>query len=120
MNPIQLDIQQLRIKHILFKSKLRSVLYGGNYDEIFFSESGPVGQWFIQTGWPKYSSLSQLQELHTLNLDLNRQAKLLITLYNNSKIEEAHDGLRAIDLKSDRFLSLLSEIEQNPEARTLF
>lgn len=36
MNLAQIDFQQLRIKHILYKSKVRSVLYGGDYDEAFF------------------------------------------------------------------------------------
>ncbi len=42
MNQAQVDFQQLRIKHILFKSKVRSVLYGGSYDAEFFSPSGPL------------------------------------------------------------------------------
>ena len=119
MSPIQLDIQQLRIKHILFKSRLRSVLYGGNYDETVFSESGPVGQWFMHIGMPKYNTLSPMKELYSLHLELNILAKQLIALYHSRKIEEAHDGLRSIDLKSEKFLSILTLLEQSPEAEAL-
>lgn len=116
MNPVQLDIQQLRIKHILFKSKLRSVLYGGTYDETIFSEQGPVGQWFTTTGLPKYSTVGQMQQVYSLHLELNVLAKKLISLYRSNKIEEAHDGLRAVDILSEKFLELLSQLEENSEA----
>lgn len=116
MNAVQLDIQQLRIKHILFKSKLRSVLYGGNIDEAFFSDQGPVGQWFAQVGFTKYRTLDQVQQLYKLHLELSAAARQLVSLYQRSKIEEAHDGLRTIDLMSERFLDLLANVEKLPEA----
>lgn len=112
MNPVQLDIQQLRIKHILFKSKLRSVLYGGNYDDSFFSEKGPVEQWFATVGRQKYNGIVQIRELYRLHQELNMQARALISLYQINKIDEAHDGLRSIDQLSGRFLSLLEQVEQ--------
>lgn len=112
MNLVQLDIQQLRIKHILFKSKLRSVLYGGNYEEAFFTDQGPVGQWFIHVGMPRYSHIGLMQELYRVHQELNLLAKQLIALYKNSKIEEAHEGLRAIDQKSDRFQELMLHLDQ--------
>ena len=114
MNSVQLDIQQLRIKHILFKSRLRSVLFGGDFDEGFFSERGPVDTWFAEVGMPKYSQFEQIKELYRIHRELIVLARQLISLYHNSRIEEAHDGLRLVDQKSEIFLRLLSMVEQLP------
>lgn len=111
MNPAQVDIQQLRIKHILFKSKVRSVLYGGNLDEEFFSSRGPINLWFSSVGTAKYSSEPEIAELYRLHQDLVMTALQLFSLYKNSKIEQAHEGLKLIDKSSERFLLLLARLE---------
>ena len=111
MNGAQIDLQQLRIKHILYKSKVRSVLYGGTFDETFFSHTGPVSYWFNTTGIPKYSHVPEMHELSKLNQDLNKTALELIKLYNGGKIDMAHDGLKTIERKSEHFLNLIARLE---------
>lgn len=111
MNLAQVDFQQLRIKHILYKSKVRSVLYGGNYDAVFFSRSGPVSQWFSTVGAVRYSHEPELEQLSRVHDELNMTADELFSYYKNGKIEEAHDGLKNIEKKSEEFLSLLNRLE---------
>ncbi|MBC5775085.1 histidine kinase [Pontibacter sp. KCTC 32443] len=111
MNLAQLDFQQLRIKHILYKSKVRSVLYGGVYDEAFFSRSGPVSQWFSTVGHVRYLHEPEMSELATVHKELNSTALELFSLYNSGQIDQAHDGLKSIEYKSDQFLNLLSKLE---------
>src|SRR5688572_305198 len=108
MNLAQVDFQQLRIKHILYKSKVRSVLYGGAFDDVFFSASGPLSQWFTTIGQHRYGREPEMKELSSLHQDLISIALQLIALYNSGKIDQAHDGMKQIDRKSEEFLNLLT------------
>ncbi|MCX2742072.1 histidine kinase [Pontibacter anaerobius] len=112
MNQAQVDFQQLRIKHILFKSKVRSVVYGGRKDEAFFSRSGPLGLWFSAIGRSRYASLPEMQELLRVQQDLDSAADQLFRLYGSGKIEEALAGLQKIEERSVKFLELLSKLEE--------
>ncbi|MFC6997121.1 CZB domain-containing protein [Rufibacter roseus] len=111
MNQAQIDFQQLRIKHILFKSKVRSVLYGGTYDANFFSNHGPVNVWFNSVGLSKYRDLPEMQSLLQVHQELNSTTNLLISRYQSGKIEQAHEGLSKIDELSEKFLDLLAKLE---------
>ena len=112
MNAAQVDLQQLRIKHILYKSKVRSVLYGGTFDESFFSHTGPVNYWFNSTGLAKYGHEPEMKTLANIHTDLNTIALELIRLYQSGSIDVAHDGLKKIDKKSEDFLNLLTALEK--------
>lgn len=111
MKLAQVDFQQLRIKHILYKSKVRSMLYGGAFDEAFFSRSGPVGTWFSTIGVERYASEFEMGELAKVHRELDNITLDLYRLYKNGKIDEAHEGLKSIDKQSERFLSLLLLLE---------
>ena len=111
MNPAQIDLQQLRIKHILYKSKVRSALYGGSYDPEFFSPAGPVNQWFSSIGLVKYPTEAEIRELNQIQTDLNTSVKYLTDLYSSGKIDQAFDGLSKIESQSDRFLHLVTQLE---------
>ena len=111
MNSAQIDFQQLRIKHILYKSKVRSVLYGATFDEAFFSHTGPLSFWFNDTGLPNYGHEPELKQLAETHQDLNATALSLFKLYNNGKIDQAHEGLKTIESKSEHFLGVLAQLE---------
>lgn len=111
MNAAQIDFQQLRIKHILYKSKVRSALYGGTFDPSFFSHTGPVSFWFNATGLVKYGHEPEMQELMRLNQELNRAAMELYALYNGGSIDLAHEGLKSLERKSEHFLNLIAKLE---------
>ncbi len=70
----------------------------------------------MSVGLPKYKMLEQMQELLQIHRDLNKLAKQLVELYKGSKIDQAHDGLRAVDKFSEKFLLILAELEKRPEA----
>lgn len=112
MNTAQVDLQQLRIKHILYKSKVRSALYGGTYDDAFFSRLGPVDSWLNTIGLVKYRNEPEMQELVRLQTDLNTSVSYLTSLYKNGRIDEAYGGLSTIEDKSDQFLALIKKLEQ--------
>lgn len=111
MNAAQVDFQQLRIKHILYKSKVRSVLYGGIYDDAFFSRHGPVNAWFTTVGLVKYRQEPGITELLRVHQELNTTADSLFNLYKSGKIDQAHDGLKTIEKRSEEFLGVLLRLE---------
>jgi hypothetical protein len=112
MEIAQVDFQQLRIKHILYKSKVRSVLYGGVFDEAFFSPAGPVCQWFNAIGLLRYGHHADMRELFQLHQQLNSSALQLIGMYRRGQIDQAHNGMKIIDQQSEQFLTTLSRLEQ--------
>lgn len=116
MNQAQVDFQQLRIKHILFKSKVRSVLYGGTKDEVFFSRSGPLSTWFSSVGIGRYHDLPEMQELAKVQQELSSTADQLFRLYASGKIEQALAGLQKVEEQSNRFLKLLARLEERVSA----
>lgn len=111
MNQAQIDFQQLRIKHILFKSKVRSALYGGTLDTEFFSPKGPVNTWFNTIGLSRYRHLAEMQQLLQIQQELNAMANGLIGLYRSGRIEQAYDGLDKIESMSDNFTAILNTLE---------
>lgn len=111
MNQSSIDFQQLRIKHILFKSKVRSVVYGGSYDAAFFSSNGPINIWFNSVGLSRYRDLPEMKDLLQIQQELNAAADSLYNLYKYGKLEEAHHGLSNIEKLSEKFSALLTIIE---------
>jgi hypothetical protein len=111
MNAAQSDLQQLRIKLILFKSKVRSAVYGGTPDMEFFSSGGPVSQWFRTIGAVRYSHLAEFSTMSRLYNELLNTATHLINHYRSGKIEEAHDGLKDIEKLSEQLTGLISSLE---------
>ena len=112
MNTAQIDLQQLRIKYILYKSKVRSALYGGSYDPDFFSPSSPVNSWFNTIGIERYGTEPELRELISIQNEMNAKVKYLTELYKSGKIDQAYGGLPVIEAQSDRFLQLLDKLEK--------
>jgi hypothetical protein len=112
MEAAQIDFQQLRIKHILYKSKVRSVLYGGAFDEAFFTPSGPVGHWFNEIGLVRYGQQAEIRELFQLHQQLNSSALQLIGMYRRGQIDQAHTDMRILEEHSGQFLAALSRLEQ--------
>lgn len=112
MNFAQLDFRQLRIKHILYKSRVRSVLYGGTYDEDFFIGGGPVIEWINTVIVAKYERNSEINEMVSVQEEINKLALQLFGLYDSGEIEEARVGLRVIEQSSERFLTLLDSLER--------
>ncbi|WP_018479074.1 CZB domain-containing protein [Pontibacter roseus] len=112
MDIAQIDFQQLRIKHILYKSKVRSFLYGGTFDAAFFSSAGPIDVWFTTVGRVRYASEPAISSLARLHREMNSLALELYTLYSNGNIDQAHEGLKSVEMKSDQFIELLSNLDK--------
>jgi len=113
MNIAEIDFQQLRIKHILYKSKVRSVLYvnEGDYNAAFFTSANPVSEWFNNVGLKKYRQEPAMQSLLLLQQEMDNTARYLFNLYKAGKIDVALQGLSTIEEKSERFIGLLAQLD---------
>ncbi|TPE45308.1 histidine kinase [Pontibacter mangrovi] len=111
MELARLDFQQLRVKHIFCKSKVRTVLYGAGDDSSFFQSQNPVSLWFTSVGQVKYGKEPEMQHLHRLHRDFSVLSDELIKKYKSGQIEQAHAGLAELGEMSDKFLKIVSSLE---------
>jgi hypothetical protein len=109
-----LDFQQGRIKQILFKSQLRSVLYGvREADDALFSPQGnALGQWLSDVIKPKYPMRQEVREAERLLQDMLRTGRELTARYRRGQIEEARQGLTQIDHIGEQLISVLQKLAQ--------
>ena len=109
-----LDFQQARIKQILFKSQLRSVLYGvREADEALFSPQGnALGQWLNAVIKPKFPMRPEVREAERLLQDMLRTGQDLAAQYRRGQIEEARRGLTQIDRIGEQLVTVLQKLGQ--------
>ena len=111
------DIQQARIKFILFKSKLRAILYGGGIGESILSpRENALGQWLYSEALRKYSTVPEVREIEKQNLAITNKANGLVNLYKIGKIEEARTGLRDLDQNEEELIRLLGVLQERAGA----
>ncbi|MCB2409126.1 hypothetical protein [Hymenobacter lucidus] len=113
MDITALDFQQARIKQVLFKSRLRSVLYGVREAEpsLFSLRENPLGQWLHTVVKPKYGSQPEVIEIERAIQKMLDTSQKLVTQYQRGHIEESRAGLEQVDVYSDQIEKLLQKIE---------
>ncbi|MBC6608829.1 hypothetical protein H8B13_18545 [Hymenobacter sp. BT188] len=111
-----LDMQQARIKQILFKSQLRSVLYGvREADEaLFLPQGNALGQWLSTVIKPKFLGQPEVREAERLLLDMLRTGRELAAQHGRGQIEEARRGLTQIDRMGEQLVTVLQQLGQDP------
>ena len=111
-----LDFQQARIKQILFKSQLRSVLYGvREADDALFSPLGnALGQWLSTVVKPRYPARPEVREAERLLQQMLNTGRELVAQYRRGQIEESRRGLGQLDGYGEQFVSLLQKLGAGP------
>ena len=114
-----LDFQQARIKQILFKSQLRSVLYGvREADEALFSpQNSALGQWLSAEVKPRYPARPEVREAERLLQQMLNTGRELVTQYRRGQIEESRRGLGQLDGYGEQFVNLLQQLGAGPGPR---
>jgi len=110
-----LDFQQASIKQVLFKSQLRSVLYGVREADptLFSPELNPLSQWLNTVIKPHYGAHPEVREMERLLQQMLGTGQSLVAQYQRGRIEEARSGMEQINTYSDRFTELLKQFERN-------
>jgi hypothetical protein len=108
------DFQQARVKQVLFKSRLRSVLYGVREAEpaLFSVVENPLAQWIQTVLKPQAIGQPGVRELESVIQQMLRTGQDLATRYQRGHLEEARAGLDQINGFSDQIDSLLLNLER--------
>ena len=112
------DFQQARVKQVLFKSRLRSVLYGVRTAEpdLFLFATNPLGQWVATVAKPQLGNLPEMRTLEYTIQQMLRTGQELATRYERGQIEEARSGLDQINTFADQIEGQLQRLESGSAA----
>ena len=113
MNLSSLDFQQARIKQVLFKSRLRSVLYGVREadDALLSAQHNPLAEWIRTVMKPQYGHHPEVAEIERQLTQMLSVGQELLSQYRRGLIEEARAGLARLDVHADRIGVLLEALE---------
>ncbi|AKQ44837.1 hypothetical protein TH63_03100 [Rufibacter radiotolerans] len=109
-----LDFEQARIKHVLFKSKLRAMLYGADIDvePVISVTACSLGKWIYSTAVPRIGHLEEVKELERVHKDMHVLARRLWKEYQAGQQDLALQGLAEVDAIATKLLHLLDVIER--------
>ena len=112
MNSTALDVQQARIKQILFKSQLRSVLYGVREPSqaLFSPQENVLSQWLTTVMRPQYGTRPEVREAERLLSRMLDAGRELVAQYQRGQIEESRRGLSQIDACAELFMAQLQRL----------
>jgi len=120
INFIKLDFEQARAKHLLFKSKLRSILYGIAIDKspVLSQYDCNLGKWIYGHALKVYGHIPEVHELEKVHASIHDVARNLIDLYNKGQVLEARAGLKEMEKIADQLVELLivseKKLKENP------
>lgn len=114
MNPIILDFEQAKSKHLLFKSRLRSILYGIPVKEgpVLSHHECSVGKWIYGHALTAYGHIPEMHDLEMTHADIHISARKLVALHKEGKTQEARNRLSEMEAVADHLVNLLGVIEK--------
>lgn len=125
MDNIKLDFEQAKTKHLLFKSRLRSILYNGEaVDEapVLSHHECTVGQWIYSFALKAYGHIPEMLELESVHADIHTSARKLVKEFKEGNVEIAREGLNDMERIADNLIGLLGIVEhklrKEPQAIT--
>lgn len=121
MNSTKLDFEQARAKHLLFKSKLRSILHGIHVEEapVLSEYDCAVGKWIYNFALAEYGHIPEMVELEKVHADIHAIARQLVDLYKSGNVEKAKKGLQNMEDVADQLVALLTSVESLVEPQQL-
>lgn len=102
-----------RIKHLHFKSKLRSFLYGSGTAEAPIRDplQCSFGQWITSYVLARFGQLSESRELDAVHTNIHLEANRLMDMAQRGQQDEAIAGLAEINRLADQIAQLLRTLE---------
>lgn len=109
-----IDFQQARVKQVLFKSRLRSVLYGVRQPEpsLFALADNPLGQWVAAYLKPAYGPRPEVAGIERLLRQTLDAGQGLVRQYQRGELEQARQGLEQIERLATELDALLTALEK--------
>ncbi len=106
------EFEQGRIKHLLFKSKLRTILLGAKINEgpVLSEHECPFGQWMQSYLLKACADFPELEEMERLHTEMHREARLVVKQFHAGQ-ENNEANLAKIDNLGNRIMKLLDMLE---------
>ncbi|UOQ74893.1 hypothetical protein [Hymenobacter cellulosilyticus] len=113
-----LEFQQARIKQVVFKSRLRSVLYGVREPDpaLFSLRDNPFGEWLRSTLMPRFGMATEVRSIERTLQQMLVHGQELVTLYQRGQIEKARAGLEQIEGYAAEIDQQLQQLERRNAA----
>ncbi|WP_165903697.1 CZB domain-containing protein [Hymenobacter gummosus] len=107
------EFDTARLKHILFKARLRSFLFGagGNEAPVRDPDECSFGHWIRDVALPRFGHYPEARQLDDAHRRVHHEANRLMDLHLAGQTEEAMRGLRAANPLTDEVLGLLNTLE---------
>ena len=119
MNELKHEFESALTKHILFKSKVKSYLYGSNtpLESIFDLRQCNFGIWLQNNGLPLYGHVPEMQQLDQVHRNIHEHAIKLINLKKAGQTEEAISGITKLEEIAIQITQLLQIIQKKLSAQ---
>jgi hypothetical protein len=111
---IKHEFESATVKHILFKSKVKSYLYGSDTDlePIVNYRVCSFGQWIYDKGMPLFGELPEMQELEKVHKEIHDFASYLVKLKQENQTEKALNELPQLEIKANEIFTLLKTVQE--------
>ena len=108
------ELEQARIKHLAFKSKVRALLYGAEVetDALLSEDECALGKWISETGRKLFAHLPELAELEKAHLHMHRIVGKLVDLCRNNQFEDAQKGMPEVEEASNLLTVILENLDK--------
>ena len=112
---IKQDFESALIKHLSFKAKLRSFLYGNTNQEELLRDPDQcgLGQWIAERRHGAYAQVPQMRELDQLHRRIHQAANLLLDQYQAGHESQARGGFPAVQRIADEIVDVLQAAENH-------
>ena len=121
MHKIDLDFEQARTRQLLFRTKLKSILYGAEMDElsVISPMDSKIGQWIYDHALKVYGDIPEMIELERIHKHIHEFAAELLLQYHSGKTNEARNNLHKLEPSANIFTELLTIIEKKVKESNL-
>ena len=101
------------VKHMAFKARLRSFLYGNNNSEgpLRDAEQCTFGQWITDRRFGAYRHVPEMATLDQQHRYIHDQANHLMDIFRAGRQAEAQAGFAEVQHTADYIVTLLQTIE---------
>ena len=114
MQAPEFDFEQAKTKHLLFKSRLRSIVFGeviAEEESVLSQYECPVGIWIYNVAFKNYIHIPEIFQLEKVHAEIHETARELVALYKQGKVTEARNGLVKMEAIAEGLVNLLNSVE---------
>lgn len=110
---IKQDFESALVKHISFKARLRSFLYGNSNSEgpLRDPDQCGLGKWITTRREGTYAHIPEMKELDQQHRLIHQQANNLMDMHLGGRRDEALAGFKDVQERADHITRLLQTIE---------